>query len=222
MRIRQLQDSLQASSVKTLAEANLALSSVMLRGSLGFAPPSMLVSQAEGSGLLEPALNDVLSGIDDVVAVFNAEVAALVSADIDPCVHALPEDYLPLHFSCPEDGLRRRLAHRREGADHLAVATCRCGTSYRFHLGAHRLSIAELAATGRWSVDVCLPLFVDGLVSGMVVGRSSASYGLVLNQVATKVLGISPVPLLVPADLPEAMPRQDRPDSILFDYLTMR
>jgi hypothetical protein len=117
--------------------------------------------------------------------------------------------------------LRRRLAHKREGADHLAVAGCRCGTSYRFHLGGHRLSVAELAATGRWSVDVCLPLFVDGLVSGMVVGRSSASYGLVLNQVATQVLGTSPVPMLVPADLPDAMPDPHRSNSALFDYLTM-
>jgi hypothetical protein len=221
IRLRQLLDSLETPSVQTLAEANLALSSLMLRESLGFALPSMLVSQAAGSGMLETALNGVLNEIDDIVAVFNAQVAALISADIDPCVHALPEDYLPLHFSCPRDGLRRRLAHRREGADHLAVVTCRCGTTYRFHLGAHRLSVAELATTGRWSVDVCLPLFVDGLVSGMVVGRSSASYGLVLNQVATTVLGISPVPMLVPADLPEAMPHPHHPDSVLFDYLTM-
>lgn len=221
VRLRQLHDSLAAPEIQTLAEANLALSSVMLRERLGFAPSSMLVSQAAGSGMLETGLDGVLNEIDDVIAVFNAQVYALTSADIDPCVHALPDDYLPLHFSCPRDGLRRRLVHQREGADHLAVAACRCGTTYRFHLGAHRLSAAELVATGRWSVDVCLPLFVNGFVSGMVAGRSSASYGLVLNQVATKVLGTSPVPMLVPADLPEAMPHPGHSDSVLFDYLTM-
>jgi hypothetical protein len=221
-RLKQLDDSLEAApATQTLAEVNLALSSVMLRERLGFAPASMLVSQVAVSGMLETALDGVLNEIVDIITVFNAQVAALICADIDPCVHALPDDYLPLHFSCPRDGLRRRLAHRREGADHLAVAACRCGTTYRFHLGAHRLSIAELAATGRWSVDVSLPLFIDGLVSGMIVGRSSASYGLVLNQVATTVLGISPVPMLVPADLPEAMPHPDHPDSVLFGFLTM-
>jgi len=219
-RLERLQNSVAAPTVRTLAEANLALSSVMLEEHVGFAPPSMLVSQIAGSGMFETALDGVLNSLDDIIAVFNAQVAALVDAGIDPRVHALPDDYLPLHFSCPRDGLRRRLAHRREGADHLAVADCRCGSTYRFHLGARHLSAAELAATGRWSVDVCLPLFVDGLVSGAVVGRSSALYGLVLNKVATAVLGISPVPLLVPADLPETVPHPDRPDSILYDYLT--
>lgn len=221
IRLAKLLDSLEVPTVQTLAEANLAISSLMLREVFGFAPPSMLVSNAAGSGMLESTVNGVLNEVHDIIAVFNAEVAALISADIDPCVHALPADYLPLHFSCPRDGLRRRLAHRREGADHLAVAACRCGSTYRFHLGARRLSVAELAATGRWSVDVSLPLFVDGLVSGMVVGRSSASYGLVLNRVATTVLGTNPVPMLVPADLPEAMPNPDRSNSTLFDYLTM-
>lgn len=220
-RLRKLQDSVQAPAPQSLAEANLALSSLMLRELLGFAPPSMLVSRAAGSGLLESVVDAVLNEIDGIIAVFNAEVAALISADIDPCVHALPDEYLPLHFSCPRDGLRRRLAHQREGADHLAVAACRCGVTYRFHLGAHRLSVAELAATSRWSVDVCLPLLVNGYVSGMVGGRSSALYGLVLNRVATTVLGMSPAPMLVPADLPEAMPHPDQSNSTLFGYLTM-
>lgn len=220
-RLSELVDSLEVPAVRTLAEVNLAISSLTLRELLGFAPPSMLVSYAAGSGMLESAVNDVLNEIDDFISVFNAEVAALTSADIDPCVHVLPDDYLPLHFSCPRDGLRRRLARHREGADQLAVAACRCGAIYRFHLGAHRLSVAELAATGRWSVDVCLPLFVDRLVSGMVVGRSSASYGLVLNQVARTVLRTSPVPMLVPADLPDAMPHPDQSNSTLLDYLAI-
>jgi hypothetical protein len=215
-RLERLQGSVDPA--RTLAEANLALSSVMLGEHLGFAPPSMLVSEIAGT--FETTLDGVLNSLDDFIKVFNDQIAVFVAADIDPRVHVLPDDYLPLHFSCPKDGLRRRLAHRREGADHLAVTDCRCGTTYRFRLGTGHLSAAELVATGRWSVDVCLPLFVDGLVSGAVVGRSSALYGLVLNEVATAVLGISPVPLLVPADLPETVPNADRPDSVLYDYLT--
>ena len=219
-RLERLHASVAPAAIQTLAEANLALSSVMLEEHVGFAPPSTLVSRVAGSGMFESALDGVLNSLDDFIAVFNAQVVALVDADIDPRVHILPDDYLPLYFSCPKDGLRRRLARRHEAADHLAVADCRCGATYRFHLGARHLSAHELAATGRWSVDVCLPLFIDGLVSGAVVGRSSALYGLVLNKVATAVLGISPVPLFVPADLPETVPNRDRPDSVLFDYLT--
>lgn len=220
-RLGRLLDAATAPVVQTLAEMNLAISSLMLDELIGFAPASMLVSRATGAGMLDTALDAVLNEMDDFIAVFNAEVAALIAADIDPCVHALGDDYLPLHYSCPRDGLRRRLARQREGADQLAVAACRCGTLYRFHLGTRHLSAAELTATGRWSVDVCLPLFVNGLVSGTVAGRSSASYELVLNQVAAKVLGMAPIPVLVPADLPEAMPDPDRSDSALFDFLTM-
>jgi hypothetical protein len=64
-------------------------------------------------------------------------------------------------------------------------------------------------------------LLVDGYVSGMVGGRSSALYGLVLNRVAATVLGTSPAPMLVPADLPEPMPHPDQGNSSLFAYLTM-
>lgn len=219
-RLVRLKESVAAPSAHTLADVNLALSSVVLAEHVGFAPPSTVVSQVIGAGLFDTALEAVLNRIDEFVTVFNAQIATLLAADVDPRVHTLPSDYLPLHFSCPKDGLRRRLAHQREGTSHLAVATCRCGTIYRFHLGAGRLSAAELVSTGRWSVDVCLPLFVDGLVSGAVVGRSSALYGLVLNEVATRVLGIDPVPLLVPADLPETVALPDRPDSVLYDYLT--
>lgn len=219
-RLARLKESVAAPSVRTLAEVNLALSSVVLGEHLGFAPRSTLVSTVIGAGMFDAALDTVLNHIDEFVDVFNGKIAELLAADIDPRVHPLPADYLPLHFACPKDGLRRRLAHQREGTEHLAVATCHCGTTYRFHLGTDRLSAAELVATGRWSVDVCLPLFVDGLISGAVVGRSSALYGLVLNEVARKVLGIEPVPLLVPADLPETVALPERPDSVLYDYLT--
>jgi hypothetical protein len=220
-RLGQLKGALAAPQIQTLAQVDLAISARLLDGLLGYEPPPMLTSQLAASGLLGPALDSMLTGMDDFITIFNEEVAALTAADIDPCVHVLPEEYLPLHFSCPKDGLRRRLARQREGADQVAVATCRCGTTYRFHLGARSLSGAELAATGRWSVDVSLPLFVNELVSGFVAGRSSASYGLVLNQVASRVLGKDPVPILVPVDLPQAMPQPDRSNSALFDYLTM-
>jgi hypothetical protein len=38
--------------------------------------------------------------------------------------------------------------------------------------------------------------------------------------VVVKVLGERPIPMLVPPGLAEASPRPERPNSLLFDYLT--
>jgi hypothetical protein len=89
----------------------------------------------------------------------------------------------------------------RRGRDLFAVATCRCGQNYAFHLGSGRAMLAELAATGRWSIDVSMPVHHNDLASGWIVGRSTALYGLVFNEVLSRVLGRTPIPMLAPAEL---------------------
>jgi hypothetical protein len=203
----------------TLADANRAFASFLLRGALSFAPRSVFASDLLAPALVADAVAEVIARIDDVIAVFNRAVDGLLSQDVDPLVKPVPEDYLPLHHSCPEDGARRRLVHERRGADHFAVNACPCGREYRFHLGAGSGPLGELAETDRWSPDVTLPVYMNGLVGGVVVGRSSALYGLVLNEVVEKVLGERPVPMLVPPDLAEALDAR-HPDSLFFDCLT--
>ena len=203
----------------TLAECSRALASGLLREQLSFRPPSAFVSTLATRGLLSDTLNDTLTAIADVVRVFNAAVEGLIAADVDPQVHALPDDYLPLNYSCDRCGTRRRLRREQSGADHFAVLDCSCGAGRRFHLGGRELSLGELERTGRWSPDVTLPVYLNDLAGGVVVGRSSTLYGLVLDHVLERVLGRSPIPMLVPEDLAAVLGEEPAVDSVLYDYL---
>jgi hypothetical protein len=219
-RHRPLTEALLAGEVATLAEANFRLTSAVLRERLRWEVPSVLISDIAGRDLLTAALNAAVAELEGFVAVFNAAVDALATADVDPQVRHLAEDYLPLRYSCSSCGARCTLVHRRHGADHVAETTCRsCGTEHRFHLGAGTPSADEVIATGRWSTDVSLPAYLNDLVGGVVVGRSSALYGLVLNEVVTQVLESTPVPMLIPPRLAEIL-EADPAGSLVYEYLT--
>jgi hypothetical protein len=231
-RLARLTETLRNDAPATLADLNLALTSFLVREHLSLTAPSVLISELCSRGLLARAIEDTLNGIDDVVTVFNAAIEALLAADVDPQVRPLAPDYLPLHYSCDRDDRRCKLRHERRGADHFAVTTCACGATYRFHLGTDTLSMSEVAATGRWSTDVTLPVYLNDLASGVVGGKSSLLYGLVLNEVLEKVLARRPVPMLVPENLPDVLgtnaERVERAGgnppggSLLADYLTGR
>lgn len=203
----------------TLARTNLALVSFLLRERFGFQPPGALVSTIASLGLLTDTINDCLSEIDDVVGVFNRAVEDLIAADVDPVVHQLDDAYLPLHYSCDRCGARRRLRRERAGSDTFAVLACTCGEGRRFHLGDRALSLGELEATERWSVDVTLPVYLNDLASGVVAGRSSALYGLVLREVLEKVLGRQAIPVMLPDDLADSLGDDAVADSALYGYL---
>jgi hypothetical protein len=219
-RHRRVAEALLAGDVATLAEANLRLTSVVLSEHLRLDVPSVLVSEIAERGLLTPAVNAAVADLEGFAAVFNAAIDALVAADVDPQVRHLSESYLPLRYSCSSCGARCMLVHRRTGPDHFAEATCRsCGTEHRFHLGAGTPSANDVIASGRWSTDVSLPAYLNDLVGGVVVGRSSALYGLVLNEVVAKVLGGTPVPMLIPPDLSSVL-EAESPGSVLYEYFT--
>ncbi|HKX25134.1 MAG TPA: hypothetical protein VJP08_02330 [Actinomycetota bacterium] len=219
-RHRPLAEALLADGVDTLADANLRLTSAMLKGYLGVEVPSVLVSEVAARGLLTEPVEAAVADLDGFVGVFNAAIDALVAADVDPQVRHLGEGYFPLRYSCSNCQARCTLVHRRRDADHFAEVTCRsCGAEHRFHLGSGTPSAGEVFATGRWSADVSLPAYLNDLVSGVVVGRSSALYGLVLNEVVAKVLGGDPVPALIPPRLSEIL-ETDSAGSLLYEYLT--
>lgn len=185
----------------TLGDVNIAFASHLLREHLDFRPPCNAASAMVGQGLMTASINTVLSEIDAVIDVINATIGTLAAQGIDPQIKSLAATYLPLHFSCPRDGIRLRLSHERDGGDHFATATCRCGTAYRFHLGHGTPSLGELEATGRWSLDVSMPIYHDDLASGWVAGRSTALYGLIMNAVIETVFGRRPIPAFVPPRL---------------------
>jgi hypothetical protein len=218
-RHRRLAEALLSEDVVTLADANLRLTSVMLEGHLRLEVPSVLISDIAENALLTEAVDAAVADLDGFVAVFNSAVDSLVAANVDPQVRHLGDGYLPLRYSCDNCDARCTLVHRREGPDHFAETRCRsCGTEHRFHLGAGTPSAGEVIASGRWSMDVTLPALLNGLVSGVVVGRSSALYGLVLNEVVSKVLGGVPIPMLVPLRLSEVL-EADSTGSLMFEYL---
>jgi hypothetical protein len=201
----------------TLAEFNYHLTEFLLHNTLGYVPPSRRLADLLAQGLLIEQIDHFLNRLPQIVAVFNAAIKALIAQDIDPQVVPIGDDYLPLNYSCPVDNRRLRLRHEIENGDHFAVARCHCGADYRFYLGRRTLALADLAQTGRWSPTVCLPMFLTPLVSGLVVGRSSALYGLVFNEVLRRALDWTPLPMYVPAGL-GGPAGAATPDSLLYHY----
>lgn len=216
-RVDALSEAVLSRPVGTLSAANRALADHLLRAQLGLDVPSVLLSALLERGLLTGSLNGYLAALDDVVGVFNAAIDVLLTMGVDPHVRPLADDYLPLFWSCPRCGVRRRLAHERAGTDHYAAVVCRCGAEYRFHLGSGTLSLGELEASDRWSPDVSVPVHLNHLASGIVGGRSSALYGMVLNEVMERALGMRPIPILIPPGLPADA---GAGDTLLLEYLS--
>ncbi len=203
----------------TLSEFNLRLTGFLLTNVFEFMPPSVMLSDLLNKEFVLDEVNLFVNCVADVVQVFNEAGESLVQKDIDPQVRPRAEHYLPLFFSCELDNRRIRLYHHIDGKDHFAAGACKCGQEYRFYLGRTTLSIAELAQTNRWSLDVCFPIFFNDSVSGFVAGKSSAIYLIVMNEVLRRVLDKMPVPILVPAklELNENDPIQI--DSLIYRYL---
>lgn len=183
----------RAAGPGTLASALLGWSMHLIERGLGVSAEPELVSDLLASAPVRRRTRQIIEAIDDVIVVFNEGIRSLAASGIDPAVHPVDAGYLPLNYSCPDDGLRRRLARR--GGD--AVTTCRCGREFRFSLAA----LDELFATNRWSADVTLPLLLEPMFSGVVAGKTSWRYGLVLADVTRRVLGDEPLPAYLPPAL---------------------
>jgi hypothetical protein len=202
----------------TLSQFNLRLSEFLLAQVLDFTPRSLLLSELLDAPAVWEQVDAALNDLPGLVRVFNEAREVLADRDIDPQVGPLYEHYLPLFYSCDRDATRLRLYHQVERGDHFAAAGCKCGRSYRFYLGNGHLSVAELAHSQRWSLDVCFPILFNDFVSGYVAGKSSALYLIVLNQVLRQVLGKRPVPILVPESLGHSAPHLNGADSLLYRY----
>jgi hypothetical protein len=218
-RVTRLAQALQSPDIHTLAEANRAISTLLLHDRLGLDAPATFASEMLARGLLVESVAAYVDRIDEVVSVFNGTVRRLLAQDIDPQVRILQADYLPLWFACPKDGTRLRLSRRRSGSAVFAAATCRCKTDYCFSLGRGHIDLSELLATGRWGIDVSMPVHHNELASGWVAGRSSALYALVFNTVIKDVFSQTPIPVLVPRAFGAAAVDGDDSESLLLHYL---
>lgn len=218
-RYRQLRVIFTTHSPGHLSEFNLRLTAFLLNNVLGYIPRSVMLSALLQQQVFLDEIDLLVNHLAGVVNVFNQAVKRLEAKGIDPQVRPLAEDYLPLFLTCEGDDRRLRLHHQIEGEDHFAVTACKCGRAYRFHLGRHDLSVAEISRTNRWSPDVCFPIVINDLVSGYVAGKSSAIYLLVMNQVLRQILNKTPVPILVPIDLALNETNANPFDSLIYRYL---
>jgi hypothetical protein len=203
----------------TLAEVNRNIGEFLLRERLAFAPPSATISQLSSLEAFRLTLREALASLDEVTAVFNETIALLLRLDVDPQVSPLSESYLPLRTSCPECHARLPLSRASERGATYAVGRCSCGGHARFRLGDGTPGLGELEETELWSVDVTLPIYLNEMASGVVAGKSSALYGLVLNEVLECVLRRPPIPIVVPSELAEEEPSGLPGDSLLHRFL---
>ena len=213
-----LRSHLSSIDAETLSEFNLKWTDFLLNQVLGYSPHALVLSDLLDKGFFLEEVNRFVNRITDVVRVFNHARQTLVDSGIDPQVKPLDPNYLPLFYSCDLDDTRLRLFHLVEGEHHFAASRCKCGQVYRFYLGSESLSVHEITETGRWSPDVCFPIFLTNMVSGFVAGKSSALYLLVLNEVVREVLDNTPVPILVPESLGKNHGDPAKFDSLMYRY----
>jgi hypothetical protein len=185
---------------RTLADLSARLTEFMLAVN-GIRPAHIRLSRLLEETEVVERVQACVDALPRVIEVFNRALEDLRGAGVDPLLHPLADDYLPLRVACKADHTRLPLRRRDGVGGKYAVARCQCGASYRFRLGREVLSIAEITRTRRWSPDVLLPVFLNDLASGVVGGRSSAVYGMMLNRVLREALGEGPIPMLVPESL---------------------
>ena len=219
-RYAQLREVLIRNRVETLADLSAEISELLLAGYGIRLAPVRLSSLLEEKDLTEQVVA-CLNALPRVIEVFNRALFDLRERGIDPLLHPLADDYLPLRISCASDGTRLPLRRQDGAGGAYAVATCRCGATYRFRLGRGELSFDQIAQTQRWSPDVLLPTLLNDLASGVVAGKSSAIYGMVLNRVLREAFAKEPIPMLVPEDLISPGSDETRlvADSLMVSYL---
>jgi hypothetical protein len=214
---------LLASAAETLADLSAEVTDLLLAENGIRLAPVRLSTLLEERDLMEQ-VDACLNVLPRVIQVFNRALFELKDRGIDPLLRPLAGDYLPLRISCAADATRLPLRRRDEADGSYAVATCRCGANYRFRLGRRQLSFDEIAQTRRWSPDVLLPTLVNDLASGVVAGKSSAIYGMVLNRVLREALEREPIPMVVPESLISPDPGGTGlvADSLMVSYLLGR
>jgi hypothetical protein len=149
---------------------------------------------------------ELLPSVAETLALFIQQ-RALVAKTVDEALGledadelhftSKPDDHVPLAIT-GTDGIRRPV---RFDGDRLV-----CHRE-RLDAGADAASLAELLRKlrGRWSLDVFAPLFLFRLgVTGIVNGRGSIRYSLVLGRVMQRLFGVPHPPNLLCSCAPAA------------------
>ena len=148
---------------------------------LGYRLP--LVSESEWL-----ARDDVLPAIAETLALFIEDNDALLDA-VDEAMRvpgvsftAKPRGHVPIAVAEARTGLRQRVRFERRGGEIVLIAG---DETFRGDLAGILRSL-----NGRWSLDVFSPIFLFRLgVRGIVAGRGSMRYTLVLGRVMEALAG---------------------------------
>ena len=134
------------------------------------------------------ARDDVLPSIAETLGLFiegnDAVIDAVSEAMRFPGVSftAKPRGHVPIAVAAPGTGIRQRARFERRGGEAVLVAG---DETFRGDLAAILRSLR-----GRWSLDVFSPIFLFRLgVTGIVTGRGSMRYTLVLGRVMEALTG---------------------------------
>ena len=142
------------------------------------------------------ARDDLVPSIAETLAVFIEDNDAVIEA-VDQAMRfegvsftAKPRGHVPLAIADARTGLRRRVSFERRGGDVVLVAGDET-------FGGDLADILRSLA-GRWSLDVFGPIFLARLgVTGIVTGRGSIRYTLVLGKVMEALFGTALPPNLL-------------------------
>jgi hypothetical protein len=168
---------------------------------LGFRLPLVSLSELLARDELLPSIAETLAVFIKRNGLFIESINEALQFDSggDLNFSSKAQGHLPLALADPLSGARRLLRLKRNGADYLLVSTK--GTEEVFNVGrADAGTLEELLRrlTGRWSLDVFTPLFLFRLgIAGIINGRGSIRYSLVLGHVMQRLFGERHAPNLL-------------------------
>jgi hypothetical protein len=183
-------------------EFSAGLGCFLLKRTLGETTNLLTLSNLQKLPAVTNSICRLLSRRQSFISAYNRKLAVLQSLGFDPGLRLLPPDYLPFFYSCPVDGERMRLSVQRTGLSWAAQGTSRAGRTYRFSLDDGS-NINTLMETGRVSLDITLPVHLSSLFSGLVVGKSSALYCMIMKSAAEESLDEQLCPMIIPTALTE-------------------
>jgi hypothetical protein len=160
---------------------------------LGFRLPFVSLSELLARDELLPSVAATLSVFIKRNALFVESIEEAMQFDEGGALNFNRKEagHIPLSLADPQSCVRRALRLERRGADYLLASTK--GTEEVFNVGrADAAALEELLRRlkGRWSLDVFTPIFLFQLgIAGIVNGRGSIRYSLVLAHVSKRLFG---------------------------------
>lgn len=160
---------------------------------LGFRLPFVSLSELLARDELLPSVAATLSVFirDNELFVESIDEALKLDDGGELNFNRKEPGHVPLALADARSHVRRSLRLERSGPDYLLVSAG--GTKEVFNVGsADAATLEELLRrlNGRWSLDVFAPIFLFRLgVAGIVNGRGSIRYSLVLAHVLKRLFG---------------------------------